>query len=79
MSFRTHLRNLKILILLVIKISPFGRNDSKMNYDTVSEGRNLIKSRYIFQASNHLFYNETRIHAAEGKILDGSYLDWLFS
>ena len=27
-----------MLILLVIKISPFGRNDNKMNCDTVSKG-----------------------------------------
>ena len=36
MSFRTNVRNLKILILLVIKISRFTRNDKKENYDTVS-------------------------------------------
>jgi hypothetical protein len=38
-------RNLKTLILLVIKISPFGRNDNKMNYDTVSLQRGTIKCR----------------------------------
>jgi hypothetical protein len=57
MSFRTNVRNLNVLILLVIKISPGacpehndkiprsarndrvrrGRNDNKMNYDTVSK------------------------------------------
>jgi hypothetical protein len=41
-------RNLKTLILLVIKISPFGRNDNKMNYcatETVSLQRGTIKCR----------------------------------
>ena len=34
-GIRTDVRNLKILILLVIKISRFTRNDKKENYDTV--------------------------------------------
>jgi 5'-nucleotidase/UDP-sugar diphosphatase len=46
MSFRTNVRNLDILIILVIKISPFGRNDNKMNCDTVfNVGRQDTQSR----------------------------------
>jgi len=38
LSFRTNVRNLRVLISLAIKISPLGRNDNKMNCDTLSRG-----------------------------------------
>ena len=37
MSFRTNVRNLKVSILLVTKISRFTRNDNKTNGDTLSK------------------------------------------
>jgi len=51
MSFRTHVRNLNGLILLVIKISPYGRNDKIGNYDTVSWLRGKMDGfLYLHQA-----------------------------
>jgi hypothetical protein len=60
MSFRTNVRNLNMLILLVLKISPFGRNDSNTDCDTVSGGagggKKLIYFMYTVatNTNNHL-------------------------
>ena len=47
-----------MLISLVIKISRYARNDKKMNYDTVSQGRGtypleMRKSQKIRQATSY--------------------------
>lgn len=36
LSFRMYVRNLKFFVSLNIKISPFSRNDKKVNCDKVS-------------------------------------------
>ena len=49
MSFRTNVRNLNILTLLVMKISRFARNDKKKNCDTVSQGGVILQEDFIMK------------------------------